>query len=114
MEPDDYPTYESTEPVFDWLNILGPIRCPDHEHDGELCLAQEAERAARAAGACVDLKSESVGKVEKAETPFELWTRVSTEKQAKAVKSAKAAAKKSVKKKQMWKISSHFTKWNKK
>jgi hypothetical protein len=108
MEPEDYPTVESIfdKPVFDLDKILGPIhRSLDCLDDGGLCLAQEAERAARASN---NSMSQAVGNLEKAETPFEIWTRVSSAKQSKAVKSVKTAAKKSVRQKKIYKISSYY------
>jgi hypothetical protein len=106
MEPDDYPTVESTNFVFDLDKILGPIhRSLDYLDDGGLSLAQEAQRAARASNFSI---SQAVGKLEKVETPFEIWTRVSSVKQSKAVKSVKTTAKKSVRQKKIYKMSSYY------
>jgi hypothetical protein len=105
MEPEDYPTVESifNKPVFDIDKILGPIhRSLDYLDDGGLCLAQEAARASN------NSISQAVGNLEKAETPFEIWTRVSSAKQSKAVKSVKTAAKKSVRQKKIYKMSSYY------
>jgi uncharacterized Zn finger protein (UPF0148 family) len=99
MDDDDFPTVASAVAVFDWESIL---YCPTYEQMLASHLADEAEKAAYEARR----KQER----EKKETPNEIWKRVSSQKQVKAVKSAKATAKKWVKQNKINKITSHFGK----
>jgi hypothetical protein len=93
---DDYPTYASTEPVFPWDYIL---HLPPLEEMRERHEAEEAAKAEREAA-----------RYHKEETNSEISNRIEYNNQQKAVKSAKASAKKLVKAKKIRKVSSYYKK----
>jgi hypothetical protein len=99
MDDVDYPTVASTVPVFDWDSIL---YLPTYDQMLASHLADEAEMAANEASCKL--------KREIKETPTEIWKRTSNQNQAKMAKSVKATAKKWVKQKKVYKLTSHFCK----
>jgi hypothetical protein len=98
-EVDDFPTVASTEPNFDWDYILGVPT------DAELFARYEAKDAEKRA---IEARCKLASVVK--ETPTELWKRASSHEQTKTVKSIKTTAKKWVKKKQIRKLESYFSK----
>jgi ElaB/YqjD/DUF883 family membrane-anchored ribosome-binding protein len=98
MDNDDFPRAASMAAVFDLDSILDH---PTYEQMLASHLADEAEMAAHEARC----KAEREIK----ETPTEIWKRVSNQKEVKMMKSAKATAKKWVKQKKNYKITSHFS-----
>jgi hypothetical protein len=92
-----YPTVASTEPVFNHRAIFDD-RSP--EQMLAIHLAYEASIVAHETGSRLEQHLR--------ESPLEIWKRLSSEKEEKEVKAAKATAKKSVKKGKTHKITSHF------
>jgi len=99
---DDYPTVASAEPAVpsDEFFYVSSFE------DGQIqYLAEEAEKEAQLAA-----RIQKERRARKPETAIECWKRISEEKHTKTVKSAKLMAKKAVKAKKLYKITSHFPK----
>jgi hypothetical protein len=102
MDDEDYPTHASAAPIELSDDILCRPNAQDCARWKEEYEAEEAEKAALEARIIEETK------VDLAETPLEIWHGVSTKKHLKAVKATKASAKKLVKTRKIYKISSHF------
>jgi hypothetical protein len=102
---DEYPTYASAAPFVpsDDFFYLSSYDEGSFEEGRKQYLADEAERKAEVAARIQEEKP-----VAKPETAIECWKRITDDKHLKAVKSVKASAKKSVKAKKIYKITSHF------